>query len=41
MQPSVITLFSQWMIAQLVERLLFTQQTWVQIPAPAPDEITL
>ena len=32
---------SQWMIAQMVERLLCTRRTQVQIPAPAPYEITL
>ena len=32
---------SHWMIAQMVERLLCTQRTQVQIPAPAPYEITL
>ena len=31
----------QWMIAQMVEQLLCTQRTQVQIPAPAPYEITL
>ena len=31
----------QWMIAQMVERLLCTRRTRVQIPAPAPYEITL
>ena len=31
----------QWMIAQMAERLLFTWQTRVQIPAPALYEITL
>ena len=33
--------FSQWMIAQMVERLLCTRRTRVQIPAPALYEITL
>ena len=32
---------SQWMIAQMAERLLCTRQTRVQIPAPAAYEITL
>ena len=32
---------SQWMIAQMVERLLCIRQTRFQIPAPAPYEITL
>ena len=31
----------QWMIAQMVELLLCTLRTQVQIPAPAPYEITL
>ena len=31
----------QWMIAQMVEGLLCTRLTRVQIPAPAPYEITL
>ena len=34
-------LSSQWMIAQIVERLLCSRQTRVQIPALAPYEITL
>ena len=29
----------QWMIAQMVERLLCTRLTRVQIPTPAPYEI--
>ena len=33
--------FSQWMIAQMVKRLLCTRRTRFQIPAPAPYEITL
>ena len=37
----IFGLHRQWMIAQMVERLLCTQRTRVQIPAPAPYEITL
>ena len=31
----------QWMLAQMIEQLLYTRQTRVQIPAPAPYEITI
>ena len=36
-----LTVCGQWMIAQMVEQLLCTRRTCVQIPAPAPYEITL
>ena len=40
-QDRLRSVSSQWMIAQMVERLLCTWRTQVQIPAPAPYEITL
>ena len=43
MSPSLFLLIlggCQWMIAQMVERLLCTRRTQVQIPAQAPYEIT-
>ena len=37
----LLTINSHWMIAQMLERLLCTRRTRVQIPALAPYEITL